>query len=864
MKIKAIVRKACLLFTCLAVFAACSDDKVDDENIITLPPQTEELFEKGLNFTTTASAQSFEFTASENWSITATETRNGEKWYRIFPTSGGPGKTDISIEVDENQGYDDRSVSITINAGKASKTMMISQKQKNALLLTSDRMEVKQAGGTVNLEVKANVNYRVVIAEDCQSWIKPAPTTRGLATSTASLNIAPNEEQDKREGTVYITDGTLKETVKIYQHGGNIILLNQNEYPVSDQRDTIKVELRSNCNYSVKMSNVDWIKEATLTRGMSSHTVYYAISPNETNESRRAQIIFYDKANAAIADTLTVIQAQKDAVIISNKNVELKSCNDTIFSINVSSNVDLEVHPADTCQWITESTATRAMELRKVSLKAAENKDFAPRRGRILIKSKNSNACDTLKIWQPGKSTQVSLEQTELNVPMAGGTYRIKVNANVEVKTTKWSLLRPEGSSDDPSSSIGVDSYYNKPMFAYNNKPELLCQASLSSDNQYLEVKVQPAICSEEVSAAVIIYGKHENRETRLVIKQEPDPSKPLRISLTEFGKQLFGGVCTYSYKALQEMYTQEELYSRQGHTEQGSDWSTEFINHTLTYTNEKVKSAWGTSYTAINRALQMKRGILDSNYEELLDSDRSAVIAMLEMHRFMLYYEMTNLWGKAVYLNEFPSDFGINIPATPKDELLTIFIDPLTFSLERLEANKKEQTDINSIYFPSRDLPSLLLGRISMEKDKFAEAKDRLTEIVQSGRYQLGDLIYRLPASLPNGNAQPVLETDIRFSYTEVLLNLAECEFRVNNYMRAEEYLNTVSAGNVGNPDTFIKRLADAWQSNLKGTGTYFAFLKRNGMAEKTLNISAWRLVFPIPMEEILTNTAMTQNPGY
>lgn len=859
MELKSIAKKAWLLLICLAALSACSDDnKVEDENTITLPPKTEELFEKGLNFTDTESAQSFEFTASENWSITATETRNGEKWYRIFPTSGGPGKTDISIEVDENQDYDDRSVAITINAGKASKTMMISQKQKNALLLTSDRMEVKQQGGTVNLEVKANVSYQVVIAEECQSWIKPATTTRALATSTVSLNISPSEEQEKREGTVYITDGTLRETVKIYQHGGSIILLNQNEYPVSDQGDTIKVELRSNCNYSVKMANVDWIKEAVLTRGMSSHTAYYIISPNEMNESRRAQIIFYDKANTAIADTLTVIQAQKDAVIISNKSVELKSCNDTIFSIDVSSNVDLEVHPADTCQWITESIATRAMELRKISLKAVVNEGFAPRRGRVLIKSRNSNACDTLKIWQPGKRTQVGLETTELNVPIAGGTFRIKVNANVEVKTTRWSQLRPEGSQGDISSEITVE---RTRIFAYENKPELLYQASLSPDNQYLEVKVQPAVCSEEVSATVIIYGRHENREARLVIRQEPDPSKPLRIGLTEFGGQLFGDICTYSYQALQEMYTQEELYSRQGHTEQGYDWTTEFINHTLTSTNAKVERAWATPYAAINRALQMKRGILNSNHEDLLLSDLPTVIALLEMHRFMLYYEMTNLWGKAVYWNELPPNTNTSIPATPKDELLTIFVDPLTFAIEKLEPKKKEQTDINSIYFPSRDLPSLLLGRILMEKARFAEAKDRLTEIVHSGRYQSGDLIFRLPASLASGTPP---ETAIRFSYTEVLLGLAECEFRVNNYMRAEEYLNTVSPGNVGNPETFIKRLADAWKSNLKGTGTYFAFLKRNGIAEKTLNIPAWRLLFPIPMREVNMNPSMTQNPGY
>ena len=43
-----------------------------------------------------------------------------------------------------------------------------------------------------------------------------------------------------------------------------------------------------------------------------------------------------------------------------------------------------------------------------------------PVEGRVLIKSKNGQECDTLKIWQAGKPTAVKLEQTSLEIPMAG------------------------------------------------------------------------------------------------------------------------------------------------------------------------------------------------------------------------------------------------------------------------------------------------------------------------------------------------------------------------------------------------------------------------------------------------------------
>ena len=879
MKVKSFMKNTWHLLACLMLLVACSDDKVEDETTITLPPKTETLFEKGVNFTTSAGTQSLEFTATENWNITAATTRNGEKWYQVYPTSGGPGKAEISISVEDNDSYDERSVAITINAGKTKKTLMVAQKQKNALLISSERREVKQEGGTIDVEVEANVEYKAVIADDCQSWIKPAAstTTRGLKASTISFKIEMNGEREKREGEIYITDGTLTETVKVYQYGGDVILLNENEYPVGDRGETIKVELRSNCEYGITMPDVSWIKEATMSRGMSSHTIYYTISPNDANESRRAKIIFYNKDNTAIADTLTVIQAQKDAVVIDNKNIELKTPNDTIMGIDVNANVDVEIHLADTCQWITESTAARGLQLRKIYLKAAKNDGFAPRRGRVLIKSKNGQECDTLKIWQAGKPTAVKLEQTSLDIPMAGGTYRIKVDANVPVKMTKWDLLWPEDKKEDPIYGMHEETIFKKALFMYENKPQIPYQATLSNDGQYLEIKVEPAVSAEASSATITIYGAHENKEAKLTIKQETDPTKVVRLCLTQYGEQEFVRFFEGFYLVLQQMYTQEELYSRQSEKEEGYEWRFDFINHTLNANNGEVRSAWSSFYNSVNMILFIKDQIPRSSEEELASSDSTTVMKLLDMQRFILFYEKVNLWGKAVCLSEFPSDIITSMPAISQAEVLKLFVEPLLFLRERLPGEISGQSAINDCFFPSRDFPALLLARIYMEQGKFAEAKSMLTGIVNSGRYQLGDLIYQFPVSDMYSDIQLIC-----FSYTEVVLNLAECESRLGNSAQAENYLNQVITANIGSPayssnvslsssafttrtsDEFIKRLANVWQSELRGTGTYFAFLKRNNIAVSTLNIPVWRQVFHVPMREILVNPSMSQNEGY
>ena len=42
------------------------------------------------------------------------------------------------------------------------------------------------------------------------------------------------------------------------------------------------------------------------------------------------------------------------------------------------------------------------------------------------------------------------------------------------------------------------------------------------------------------------------------------------------------------------------------------------------------------------------------------------------------------------------------------------------------------------------------------------------------------------------------------------------------------------------------------------------FAFMKRNGIAEDEYGVETYRLLLPIPIDEMNKNPMMTQNPGY
>ena len=297
------MKKVLFLFAMLTcIFASCSDGGSEDPINPTPKPDDVKyeitidasIISNGLSFDTKAGEGSISFTTNADWTLTVASTTSGATWCKASATSGTKGSATVKFTVEENTGYEDRSVSVTIKAGTASKTFTITQKAVDALLVTTGTYEVMQEGGTIEVEVKANIDYSMEISETAKGWISEA-SSRALKTYKHTFNIASNEEADNREGEITFKSGDKVETVKVYQAGGAIIMLTQDEYIVSDAGEMITVEIKSNIEFGVQMPDVDWIVDEASSRGMSSHTLNYYIEPNEGYDSRSAEIIFFDK-----------------------------------------------------------------------------------------------------------------------------------------------------------------------------------------------------------------------------------------------------------------------------------------------------------------------------------------------------------------------------------------------------------------------------------------------------------------------------------------------------------------------------------------------------------------------------------------
>ena len=145
----------------LSIFAACSNSEEVAE--IILDPDSELYFAKSIDFSSDSGEEVISFTTNKDWTISVSESGGYIDWCSVFPTEGKAGENQVKVIVTENTDIVDRNVTLTLKAQNLTKQIVVTQKQKDAITLTASRFELDRNGGEIQVEVKANVDYNVII-----------------------------------------------------------------------------------------------------------------------------------------------------------------------------------------------------------------------------------------------------------------------------------------------------------------------------------------------------------------------------------------------------------------------------------------------------------------------------------------------------------------------------------------------------------------------------------------------------------------------------------------------------------------------------------------------------------------------------
>ena len=396
------------------IWASCSDN--NEEQRTPTPSITLEGESTQLLFGTSGGSLSVSFEASVGWTADVDQS-----WCRVSPASGQAGHVSVMVTADENDTYDERNAKLTLAAGGVSKTLVIVQKQKDALTVTSNRVDVDSDGGEIAVEIKANVTFEYEVEEAASEWIVPIET-KALTTTNLRFSVAANENAEKREGRIVVRSGEMEETVTVYQGGYTpTLVLSQNEYTVSSAGEEIVIELNTNLDYEMILpEEADWISEPP-TRALSTYTHRIQVAPNDTYDLREAEIHFINR-EAEIDETVHIVQVQNDAIVVARSSYEVVAEGERL-DFTVQSNVEFSVLLSE--EWIEQVPVTRALEEVPLSFTVEANPDREPREATITLKADNVEHMITALQAGHQETNCVSIVYSgeQFTVPLITGEY---------------------------------------------------------------------------------------------------------------------------------------------------------------------------------------------------------------------------------------------------------------------------------------------------------------------------------------------------------------------------------------------------------------------------------------------------------
>lgn len=452
----------------------------------------------------------------------------------------------------------------------------------------------------------------------------------------------------------------------------------------------------------------------------------------------------------------------------------------------------------------------------------------------------------------------VSLETNNINVPMEGGSYEVKVNTTVPVY-----LERPSIPGDDiydnSTSVLGMKIYEtgsgSEPCINYTKE----------LNNNILKVVVKAASFRKEQAVSIPLYDGMGNVVARLNLTQQANPNA--EIIVPRLGSDGISLVSDFM-RSLSEAVTLEA----------GINYCyTKIINNPrlvapISSFNENLINYWSNEYSSLNLIAYLYRA--DSMY-------RAVYSPYLNVYRDMCYYQMLIWWGGVVVVPNAGFESYADPSRTSESSILQMLEEELVEAIRNLDEKKcvAFATNANDALFVSKDVARILLAKVYMYQQKWAAASNLLQKVVDKSIYP----IEKVPTKYTSENKDLILALMVGnesrasrvyvdgspedvvpiMTTTDVKLLYAECEIHLGNNAKASKYISEVDNVNgISGTSVSVEGIKQLRKS-LK-LQDYFAFLKRNGLAIKELGLEKYQLLLPIPQNEINMNPNMTQNPGY
>lgn len=477
---------------------------------------------------------------------------------------------------------------------------------------------------------------------------------------------------------------------------------------------------------------------------------------------------------------------------------------------------------------------------------------------------------------------KIIIEKSVVEVPNEGGEFTIELKSPISIYL--------ESQVDDyltdlPTNSIIPEESFLNGLYDVNTSykdEEISCESKINNNILYLKVSALQS--RTDKSKLIQLYDYVGNRVATIEVKQE---GRIIDIPVSEIpllgvsGGQAIASVAMTMATGLANYNLIEQYYNYNKYTN--------YVRDNITPYNNGVYQSWGGIYSAIQKILTI---------QDLDKKDLNVYGDYFNILNALLYSNLVYGWDAVPYYTEPISiDQSLYLSEIRRESSQNIFKDlksNLLKAIENLPEKKNEsRKDINGFFFVSKDVARVLLANIYMYEGNYKEAQPLLNKVVNNGFYSLdastniqGEGGVDVEISRANSESNEVIyvlmneagtRSDITFAITmakaipyitlsDVYLSLAECHYKLEESVTAEQYIKSVVDAknlNISESNTLMK-IKEVREQILLHSGTYFAFLKRTGLAKEVCQIEDYQLLLPIPIQELEMSKDMIQNPGY
>ncbi len=287
-----------------AVLVSCTDSNIfkpaepepEPEDYITVSVNAPELV-----FEAEGGSRKITFKTNAKWTV---ETSEG--WCSPSRKSGEASSSSFNLEVSANENIDERSATVTITAGTASKTITVRQKKMTPLSIDRTDFSLTSEGGEISFNVTAIVEYECEIDEAAASWITPLDS-KAVETSIFNFAVAPNDGYSGRTGRIFITNADLgiEHVITVTQDQKDALWSETTLFEVPQKGGDITVDINANIDYEIIIGE-DWIQR-TSGKAAETDKIGFRVLENKNDEKREGGITFTSK-DGKLTETITVVQ----------------------------------------------------------------------------------------------------------------------------------------------------------------------------------------------------------------------------------------------------------------------------------------------------------------------------------------------------------------------------------------------------------------------------------------------------------------------------------------------------------------------------------------------------------------------------